>query len=225
MTRSEVALPLLIGNKVLGVLDIQSDQPQAFRTDDIDVLQTLADQVAVAIENTRRIDEARAALMQIETLAAVRTREAWNQRLQDRSLAYTYTPLGLRSGGKSEESDLDVKIPITLRGQRIGSLSLTRKDGTLWNETDKDMISEVAYQTGLAIDSVRLVEEATQRAKQEQTVGELATRFSQTMDIDNLLQIAARELGQVADVAEVSVYIGNMPEQAPQKRPAKRSAG
>jgi GAF domain-containing protein len=225
MTRSEVALPLLIGNKVLGVLDIQSDQPQAFRTDDIDVLQTLADQVAVAIENTRRIDEARAALMQIETLAAVRTREAWNQRLQDGGLAYTYTPLGLRSGGNTEESDLDVKIPITLRGQRIGSLSLTRKDGTLWNETDKDMISEVAYQTGLAIESVRLVEEATQRAKQEQTVGELATRFSQTMDIDNLLQIAARELGQVADVAEVSVYIGNMPEQAPQKRPAKRSTG
>ncbi len=49
LTRSEVALPLMVRNKVLGVLDIQSDQPQAFRNEDLDVLQTLADQVAIAI--------------------------------------------------------------------------------------------------------------------------------------------------------------------------------
>ena len=53
MTRSEVALPLVVRNKVLGVLDIQSDKPQAFSADDIDVLQTLADQIAIAIENAR----------------------------------------------------------------------------------------------------------------------------------------------------------------------------
>ena len=84
------------------------------------------------------------------------------------------------------------------------------------------MVNEVAYQTGLAIDNVRLVEEATERAHQEQTVGELATRFSQSSDIDNLLQTAARELGQVTDVAEVSVFIGQIPEQTPQKRRVKR---
>ena len=43
LTRSEVALPLLIRNKVLGVLDIQSDRPQAFSIEDIDVLQTLSE--------------------------------------------------------------------------------------------------------------------------------------------------------------------------------------
>lgn len=224
-TRSEVALPLIVRSKVLGVLDIQSDQPQAFNMDDIDVLQTLADQVAIALDNTRLLDEAQAALMQIETLTAIRTRETWKQRVPASGLAYTYTPLGLRTGKASENLDAQMNIPITLRGQKIGSISVARKDNAVWSEIDKEMISEVAYQTGLAIDNVRLVEEAQQRARQEQTVGELATRFSQSMDIDTLLQTAARELGQIANVAEVSVYIGEIPEQSQQKRRAKRASG
>lgn len=52
-TRSEIALPLMMGNTVLGVLDIQSDQLMAFRPEDTPVLQSLADQVAIAIQNAR----------------------------------------------------------------------------------------------------------------------------------------------------------------------------
>lgn len=225
MTRSEVALPLLIRERVVGVLDIQSDQPMAFTMEEIDVLQTLADQVAVAIENTRLLEEAQAALQQVEALTTVRTREAWSQKTRQGSYSYTYTPLGIRAGKSSEESVEALKIPIPLRGQKIGVISVARKDETPWNQMDKELINEVAYQAGLAIDNVRLVEDATQRARQEQTVGELATRFSQSMDIDSLLQTAARELGQVVDVAEVSVFIGQIPEQAPQRRRSKRGAG
>lgn len=221
-TRSEVALPLLIRNRVLGVLDIQSDQPMAFSREDIDVLQTLADQLAVAIDNARLLDETRAALMQIEALTAVRTREAWSQKTKEGDYSYTYTPLGVRTGKTSERTDQVLEIPITLRGQKIGTIAMARKDMTPWSKLDRDMINEVAYQTGLAIDNVRLVEEATQRAKQEQTVGELATRFSQAMDMDTLLQTAARELGQLADVAEVSVFIGENLEQASKQVHKKR---
>ncbi len=225
-TRSEVALPMLIRERVLGILDIQSDQPQAFSVDDIDVLQTLADQVAVAIENTRLLEESQTALMQVEALTTLRTREAWSQKAQENSYSYTYTPLGIRIGKASEEgSDRALKIPITLRGQKIGAIMVARKDDTPWSEIDRDLIDEVAYQTGLAVDNLRLVEDATQRAKQEQTVGELAARFSQSMDIDTLLQTAARELGQVADIAEASVFIGQIPEQMPQKRRSKRASG
>ncbi|NTW11762.1 MAG: GAF domain-containing protein, partial [Anaerolineales bacterium] len=153
-----------------------------------------------------------------EALTATRTREAWGQKIQEGNYAYTYTPLGIRSGSESVEHEHTIKVPITLRGQKIGVISLTHKDETPWSEMDKDMINEVAYQAGLAIDNVRLVEDATQRARQEQLVGELAARFSQTMDIDSLLQTAARELGQIPDVTEVSVYLGEIPGQAPEKR-------
>jgi GAF domain-containing protein len=226
MTRSEVALPLVVRNKVLGVLDIQSDIPQAFTMEDIDVLVTLADQVAVAIENSRLLDEAHAALMQLEAVTALRTREAWSQKLQEKERVFTYTPLGLRAEKPSQVNGNASVIPISLRGQKIGSISIARKGDAKWSRLDEDLIAEVATQVGLAVDNIRLLEEATLRARQEQTVGELASRFSQSLDIDTLLQTAARELGQLPDVSEVSVFISQA-EKSQQSQPSrsKRSAG
>ena len=224
LTRSEVALPLLVRNKVLGVLDIQSDKPQAFSMDDIDVLQTLSDQIAIAIENARLLDETQAAIMQLEALTSIRTHEAWSQKLQDRDRAFTYTPLGLRAEKVPQTNDNAITAPIILRGKKIGNITITKKGDGKWNRLDEGLLDEVAGQVGLAVDNIRLLEEATQRAQQEQTVGKLSTHFSQSLDLDTLLQTAARELGQLPDVSEVSVFIGQQDEQStPSKQPLKRN--
>lgn len=213
MTRSEAALPLVVRNKVLGVLDIHSDKPQAFGTEDIDILQTLADQIAIAIENARLLDESQAAVMQLETLTADRTGEAWNQELKKKERVFTYTPLGLRAEKVPVKEENTINTAITLRGHRIGNISISRKEDAAWNTTDEDFILEVANQIGLAIDNIRLLEDATQRAKQEQIVGRLATRFGQSLDIDTLLQTAARELGQLPEVEEATVFISETAQE------------
>jgi GAF domain-containing protein len=218
MTRSELALPLLVRNKVLGVLDIQSEKPQAFAPDDIDVLQTLSDQIAIAIENARLLDETQAAIIQLEALTSLRTREAWGQKLHEKSRVFTYTPLGLRAEKLPQNADETITAPVLLRGQKIGNISIARKGDAPWNKLDRDLIEEVASQVGLAVDNIRLLEEATERAKQEQTIGQLAARFSQSLDLDTLLQTAARELGQLPDVSEVSVFIGQEPQQTAQSK-------
>lgn len=224
-TRSEIALPLLVRNDVLGVLDIQSDQPDAFHIDDIDVFQTLADQVAVAIVNARLLDEAQTALIQLEAVTAQNIRQTWSRKLQEQTRIFTYTPLGMHSGSPTDTSTSDegkIKATISLRGQKIGNIVLSRKDNPNWSKLDEDLINEVAYQVGLAVDNLRLLEDAQLRARQEQTIGELATRFSQALDIDSLLQTASRELGQLPDVSEVSVFIGQLPEQPVQRRRNRR---
>jgi len=225
MTRSEVALPLLVRNKVLGVLDIQSDKPQAFGTEDIDVLQTLSDQIAVAIENARLLDETQAAILQLEALTGIRTSEAWTQRLHENNRVFTYTPLGMRAEKLSHTNENVITAPIILRGQKIGNISIARKGDAKWNKLDESLLDEVAGQVGLAVDNIRLLEEATQRAKHEQTVGKLAARFSQSLDLDTLLQTAARELGQVPDVSEVSVFIGELSDNTSSGLPSKRATG
>ena len=224
LTRSELALPLLIRNKVLGVLDIQSDRPQAFSLDDIDVLQTLSDQIAIAIENARLLDETQAAIMQLEALSSVRTQEAWTEKLRDQERAFTYTPLGLRAEKLSLNKNNAMSVPIILRGQKIGNISISRKGEGKWSKLDEGLLAEVASQVGLAVDNIRLLEEATQRARQEQTVGKLAAQFSQSLDLDTLLQTAARELGQLPDVSEVSVFLGQQEDQSsPAKQQTKRN--
>ena len=222
MTRSEAAIPLMIRNKVLGVLDIQSDRPQAFLLEDLDVLETLSDQVAIAIENARLLDESQATLLQLEALTAVRTRQAWSQKLSGRRRVFTYTPLGLRAEKPSQVASNSVEIPFILRGQKIGKISIARRGDETLNRVEEEIVTEVANQAGLAIDNIRLLEDATQRAKQEQVVGRLAARFGQSLNVDSLIQTAARELGQLPDVSEVSVFIGNEAPETPSKQNSRR---
>jgi GAF domain-containing protein len=199
MTRSEIALPLLVRDKTLGVLDIHSDRPQAFSQEDIGVLETLANQVAIAIDNARLLDESQATSKQLEALTTLRAHETWSQQLQGKKRVFSYTALGLSTEKLYADGDNEVAIPITLRGQKIGKISIARKGDAQWNKTDEDLLAEVASQVGLAVDNIRLLE--------------MAFRFNQALDIDSLLQTAARELGQLPGVEEATVFIGEISDQ------------
>lgn len=52
-TEAELGIPLIVGNKVLGALDVQSTQANSFSDDDVAVLQILTDQIAIAVENAK----------------------------------------------------------------------------------------------------------------------------------------------------------------------------
>ena len=77
--RSEVALPLNSENNVIGVLHIQTNEPAAFNEDDVAILQTLADQLATAIERTRLLQEVESSLKELESAYGRYTREGWSQ--------------------------------------------------------------------------------------------------------------------------------------------------
>jgi len=68
-TRSEIALPLIVGDRVLGALDAQSTQPAAFDEASAAVLQSMVDQIAVALSNAEQFQQTSTALRRAETLA------------------------------------------------------------------------------------------------------------------------------------------------------------
>ncbi len=57
-TRAEIAVPIALGERVLGVLDVQQDRAGAFQTDDVEMLQTIANQAAVALRNAGLYEQA-----------------------------------------------------------------------------------------------------------------------------------------------------------------------
>ncbi|RJP48851.1 MAG: PAS domain S-box protein [Anaerolineaceae bacterium] len=64
-TRAEAAIPLRIGSRIIGAIDVQAKVPNAFLEDEISILQSLADQVAVAIDNARSFELSQQAVMEM----------------------------------------------------------------------------------------------------------------------------------------------------------------
>lgn len=210
-TRSEAALPLIVRERVIGVLDIQSEKPQAFTQDDIEIFQTLADQLALAIDNARLFGEMQTAVQQLEQAAARNVREVWSRFGRFGEIAFRYTPFGIQSLQKEaplSSTAAQLKIPIALRGQKIGEIIVHRKDKSLeWSEREKAMIEEIATQTALALENARLLEEAQRRAALEHALGEISNRIQQTLDMEVILRMAAQETQRALRLPEVTVQL------------------
>lgn len=210
-TRSEMALPLIARNEVIGALDVQSKQPMAFTEDDIEILQVLADQIALAISNTRLLDQIRQTLEAERATMGVMTREAWQRLLRlRRGLREIVDPAGLL---KSNEDVDAISIPLVVRGQRIGHLNLYRKQGTGWSNEEKELIYAIAEQLSLALDSARLYEETQQTAENERILSEITTRIRETLDIETILRTIVAEVQNTFELEEVEVRMG-LPEKS-----------
>ena len=70
-TRSELAVPIMLGKSILGVLDVQEAKRDAYDREDISILQTFASQIAAALENARLFEQAQQRVMELSTLRQV----------------------------------------------------------------------------------------------------------------------------------------------------------
>jgi GAF domain-containing protein len=98
-TRSEVAIPLRTRRQAIGALTVQSTQPNAFDQTLLDVLQSMADQLAAAIENARLISGAQTSIQHIGESAsyAAQSQLAWSDWLESQSdLTYQATSGGIK---------------------------------------------------------------------------------------------------------------------------------
>ena len=210
-THSEIALPLLVQNNVLGVLDIQSKGTQAFHQQDIEIFQTLANQLALAIQNARLLEKSQESIAQLEMLTDAQTQTAWEAHLEHQSHRFLYTPLGVkrlrRDGGfNEEEGDERANIPITLRGKAIGKIALNRPSKQ-WSNKEKALISDVAEQVGLAIENTRLVDETRDQANRDQLVSEFSSKLRETLDMDTVIKTAIEEMKKTFNLDGVEMRL------------------
>lgn len=207
-TRSELALPLIVRNKVVGVLDLQSVQINAFRYDEIDNFQIMADQIAVAIENARLLTESQLVISQLETISNENTRQNWRTELDAQQPAFHYSATGVHPVEKShhQRGKNVLNIPIALRGQKIGMISLQRKaEFHKWTMQEEIVASKVAAQAALALENIRLVERTRQRANREQAIANVTARIRETLDLDTVLRTTAREVQKSLNLQEAEV--------------------
>ena len=204
LTRSEMALPIVFQNRALGALTIQSVEPGAFVDEDIIILQGIADSLAIALENARLFQNTQQALDELRLYNKAFIQDTWGKALSAQSdLAFSFQNQGVNP---SSNGVRQLNIPVTLREEQIGEIKLETV-GDVLSQDDSDFLDAILTQTALALENARLLEETQRRAVQEQKLNELTTQLSKASSIEYILQTAARELGQLPLVSEVSVQL------------------
>lgn len=233
-TRSEMALPLQVGTQVIGALDVQSTSQNAFAKDDITILSTLADQVAIAIENARLFSESHMALDEAQNAFEKYVRQEWGKfGNQMKHTGFVYdgkrvTTLEesrqqekrknvLQTGRLSlEKKSSAIAVPIKLRGQTIGMLDVRSKSGQReWTQDELTLLEAAAERAALALENARLLETSQRRAVRERTIGEIISKIGAVSHLDSIMQTTVEELGRrISRATEVSFEFLGKDEQA-----------
>jgi GAF domain-containing protein len=230
LTRSEMALPLKINEHVIGVLDVQSTNPAAFSQDDITTIQTMADQLAVAINKARLLEQLENKTHELETAQRSASASEWQDFLarSRRSFGYRYRanrlqevndqPLEARQAfserrmviqavpGERGGEVTSLAMPIIVREQVVGALNLRFSTSMVDQQTIR-MIENIAGRLGLAIENARLMEENQRRAEREHKVSEITTKVRASSDIDRILRTAIEELGRTLGATQAVIQL------------------
>jgi len=203
-TRSELALPLIMGNQVIGAISVQSTLTAAFDEDDITVLQSIADSLAIALENARLFQQFEKSLREIEQLNRQYMTDSWQNIWAENQ----EDDLALEKGAVPTGMDVnEYHIPLKLRGEQvIGNISLATEQSD-FSPDEKEFIEAISNQAALALESARLLDEANKRVERERAIRELTTEFARALDFESLLQTIVEEIGQIPLVKETSIHI------------------
>jgi GAF domain-containing protein/HAMP domain-containing protein len=222
-THSEIALPLRAGEEIIGALDVQSTQPDAFSQEDISILSTLADQVSVAIQNARQFEQTHTALSEAEALAKQFSKTGWQQYTKDKSLIGIHhtgakaTLLYEKDGQETEENSWDMgpaknqsrgaflALPIQLRGETIGAVNVRSPDNRPWDQDEMDIVTAIIERAAIAMENARLLEESQRLASKEAKIGAVTAKIGASINIRNVLQTAVEELGRALPGSEVVI--------------------
>jgi GAF domain-containing protein len=224
-TQSEMALPLIANQRIIGVMDIQSEEAAAFDEDDVETLRVLANGVANSLANTRLLEETQRTVAQLERYQRENAVRAWRQALARRNLRVGYR---YQSGmvqavdgddgaarlveqaedialEPTEDGQYRLLAPISVGGRRLGLLSFVRSSP--WTEETVQLVESVTNQLDLALDNARLLEETRLRATQEAARSDIVGRVRALTSTDAILRSAAEELGRALQVERSRIQL------------------
>jgi GAF domain-containing protein len=221
---------------------VQSREANAFTDEDVAILQTMADQVALAIQNARLMDDLERAVRELEIAQGEYVEKAWQDVAGDAGWVsgYRYRHTGLEvvadqppealqawqegqsvittGSGRGNGQDLPpaLAVPMKLRGQVVGVLNL-RFDGQSISSETIGIVEEIADRLALALENARLLEHTKRRAARERVVADITAQVRASSDVETIMRTAVRELGKAlnADRTRVQLAVDRVAQGEP----------
>ncbi len=233
---TEAVLPLQVGGRVIGILDLLSERVGGIDDEDMAALSIVADQLALTIENVRLLDQMQQTVRELQASSAQYTREAWQRlaRSAQQQTGYRYRRLGVEpaveqpaearralelgepviiaSEGEREEAFSTVAVPVRLRDQVIGVLNL-RVAGRAISPEFLATVQQVSERLALSMESARLLRDTRLRAIQDRLLSEVSARIGESLDIETVLKRAVQEMRAALGLKEVEIRMGRAPDR------------
>lgn len=198
-TRSEIALPLIAGDRVLGALNIQSMKEADFTPQVIETMQNMSGQVAIALENARLFQEAQQVIKEMRAVQQQYLMEGWQGFTSDNN------ELEYAVGDEFRENAKVIEVPISLRDQILGEIMLEGNEE--WTVDQQSLVDAVAKQAAIALENARLVSETRQTAVRERMLAEINSKIWSAATIDSILQTTVKELGRRLDASQATIEL------------------
>jgi GAF domain-containing protein len=202
LTRSEMALPLISGEQVFGAMTVQSDLPDAFDQDDLTVMQGIADSLAISLHNAQLFEQRLKNLQEIQALNRQYIQQTWKPA-KTSSVFIKYENEAFEG---LEEMLTSRQFPILLRDQVIGQIALDT-DKKMWSPEEQTLIQEVTTQAALAMENIRLLEQAQRRGSLERMLGDIVQKVRLQTDMEGILRATVGELGSAFGASEADIYL------------------
>ena len=233
-TRSEAALPLQSRGRMFGAITVQSEEPAAFDEDTLTVLQTMADQVAVALDNAYLFAEAQSAIEAARRASGEVSRHAWSELLQAPPVVgYHCDDRGVVSAGGIWRPEMEravreqdvvcfgsddgsdgggdqqpLAVPITVADKVIAVLHTYKPaHAGSWTDEEIETLRSLAERLGVSLESARLYQETQRRAERDRLTAEISSRVWSSSDVDTILRTAVHELGRSLQASDAWIEL------------------
>ncbi|MEO8610591.1 MAG: GAF domain-containing protein [Chloroflexota bacterium] len=226
-THAELAIPLRVADQIIGALDVQSKYRNAFSEDEVSVLETMADQIAVAIENARLYQESVRRLEDIERANREATISTWREYIYGQRQRQLLSEAGSRTaidmsdlrqraideghivaGEPTDHNSIPVAVPILLRGQILGAVEWELPLDDM-SDNKLQLAQELANRLAVSLENARLFEESQRATERERIVNSIAAKLTPQTEVSEILQTAVREVGQALRAPQVSIRLHN----------------
>jgi len=217
-TRSEMAVPLMIGERVVGVLDLQSQKTGELDQDILSAFEALAGQLAVAIQNANLLAETEQAREEIESLARRQSRANWVDYMdaihKPEETGFVFeqnkiTPMTRDEQSQPSTKENSLTAPIAVTGEALGNL-VVEMEGQSPIARASELVSAVARQVAQQIESLRLLDSAERyRFEAEEASRRLTREGWKDYANANADQISS----YIYDLKEVRPYDHNVDQQ------------
>lgn len=215
-TRSELAIPLVAGDELVGILDLQSDAPNFFAESSVVSFEALAAQLAIAIQNAALFTETQAARAETEQYTRRLLNEGWQgflngiERQEKMVAAYDISAeLPLQEVDETPANLDQLAVPIQLAGLPIGHIRLEDKGERGWTEQETEILRAVADKVANHLENLRLLAEAEQYRRQME---EVTRRLTREHWQDYLISSRQQNLGFVYEQNQVVDLVETEPQ-------------